>query len=591
MRIKRKFLATASLTAALALGCSSASDTAEENAAAVDAATDQKNTNTGSKGVLSPNSLALSTVGKLEANLIKIGVSDTKAGVVSKAAKDKIEAKKTALSLVDDSAASELETKYEKFSVHLLEGALDSLDAPEFVDDEADLMNKILAEIVRTVVAEMKGNVSADGNEQLFGFLEGLSSTAISTLNEAGFEQTELGDAGKALITAAISSLDDAGILTAKNASKLISAVVRGCISSLEEMGIDPTAIVWGDGELDIDAEFLPEGIEAFDPSTDPYATGAPGDMADPGMDDPGMAGPGEFGLTTALPTEPFADLSLDSEPEDVFASFLYDFTYGAISALDEAGFSTKQTIAITKHVMESMVASLDEAGFDTFALAFMLDEAVWGAMDGLEDTAISDEDEIVLAVGAVVEGVIAGLNEAGVAKEKMEMVVDIVIQTALGKVSTIEALTDAKYADVVKTVIAKATAALQDAGFTKEDSDQMKEIISSIMGTAIASLDDMGFDSAGAKNLMPDIYKNALDPLDGLGFDATELSEFRNGIDFSDEYDSSELGDLDLSFSDAELEQWGSAAESEAFDDDDDYDYDIEFDEAEGDFGGDYLE
>jgi hypothetical protein len=519
----------------------------------------------------------------------KSGLSEAQAEAVRKAAAKKMAKKKAALLLQDDAAgATAYESQIELFVSDLASGAISGFIDPDLEDVDVETFYNMLDNIVETVFTGMNGNTGALDDTKKATMLYDLSVQVVGGLDEGGFDKTEISDALQRIMVSAVRNLAATGMLTDTNAGPLLAAIVGGSVAALAFTGIaDATEEVEGDAEAGLSlsgtarrkidwkafearlpsamkqvlaAKATPDATlgtvllalqdeeaatdadeeaatdeEAADEeaATDEEAADeeaatdeeeAAEDEGDVSEEDESYDEDAEFDYEEEG-FDPEGEIDADAEPALVFALMIYDLTYGAISSLDEGGLGGDKLPKVAPSIMGAVTANLDNAGFDAEEIAGFVSMSMWGALDSLSAAGITEEDDVMKALGIFVEGFIGSVKDAGLSDDKFGLVISAVVETAVEKLDEIETLPFENYPQACQIIIARATKGLKEVGVDDSKVELVLTLIVEIVNSVMFRLDDIGLDLADIKAFLSKATGAAFGELTDLGFAAEDLA------------------------------------------------------------------
>jgi hypothetical protein len=399
---------------------------------------------------IQPGSLAIEIVNELNENLVhRTSLTPEQARAVAVKAAGALEIAKTDLMLAGDVAAEGYEDRIESFADELIKGALDALD--ELKDVHQRQVNKVLEEIITSVVESMEGRTDHLDTKGLCAMLKVMGEGAMHYLDEAGFTAQSMAEGARTIAATAIASLDDAGVLTSANGKDILIAIVSGALQGLADGPMGSSTAKHVDYATVIDDLLY----------------GAVGSLDDAGF-------------------------SLD-EIDDNLAHILF----AAVSTLDEIGLKPEELeLAIAGALHGAMDALKREAGIsDPVQLEDALGFCVSGAVASLAQSQMTvDQMDEVIAV--IVKKTVMHVDNLGVSEAATETVIEEIVLAAIG------ALDDAgfflerseAYGDVMADITVAAMEGLADVGFTNAE---IEVLLDDITASAFKPLVDHGFTKA----------------------------------------------------------------------------------------------
>lgn len=399
---------------------------------------------------IKPGSLAIEIVNELNDDLLhRTTLTPEQARAVAVKAAGALEIAKTELLLAGNGDAEGYEDRIEDFADELIKGALDALD--ELKDVHQRQVNKVLEEIIASVMESMEGRTDHLDTQGLSAMLKVMAEAAMHHLDEAGFTVQSMAEGARTIGATAIASLDDAGVLTSANGEDILIAIVSGALQGLADGPMGSSTAKHVDYATVIDDLLY----------------GAVGSLDDAG----------------------FSLAEIDDK--------LFHILFAAVSTMDEIGLKPDELEpAITAALHGAMDALKREAGItDPAQLEDALGFCVSGAVASLAESQMTvDQMDEVIAV--IVKKTVMHVDNLGVSEADTEKVIEEIVLAAIG------ALDDAgfflerseAYGDVMADITVAAMEGLADVGLTNAE---IEVLLDDIIASAFKPLLDHGFTKA----------------------------------------------------------------------------------------------
>lgn len=537
-------------------------------------------------GNLAPNSLAMLIIAKLKANIkAKSDLPDNQIDQIGAAAEKKIVASRPAgLKEVEAGDVTD-------FIDDLAEGALETMGEPEFLEMEKEKALKLLKTIIQSTLEGLKGNAEKLDEKAKLAMLTDLMKKIIATLDNAGFDNTEVAEAAEVSLEAAVENLDRAGILTETNAASVIGALIKGAV-----LGTQPSStssLSESLQKLQSSATYALSSLHLFEARKIQYTFAEDDDVdestvnddtgegSDSGEEDPededkdsdgdGVAdedeseesdNPEDVEVGELPPSEDYAELdgfdpdaAMDGSEslEQVNAAMYFSMLAGAVGSLNESGFDSKEILSLIPTIIRSLIESLGTAGVDKKGIEQYITFAVQGAIEGLATSGVTKTSELGNAMGATLGGVIQAIQTLGFTSDQFGRILGMVVRATVSQIDDLKLIPKADYAQTAALIVAYATQSLKTLGITKENKTQLVPLVATIVAASLADLDDLGLSDDDAIGFVTKATGAVFGSLDVLGFQSEDLAAI--GADLQDDLkaelvkvDEDLFGDVDYS-------------------------------------------
>jgi hypothetical protein len=373
-----------------------------------------------------PDSLAIEIVNELHENLVhRTPLTPEQARAVAIKAAGALDIAKAEALLTADESATHYEDQIESFADELVNGALDALD--ELKEVHQRQVNKVLEEIIASVMESMEGRTDHLDTGGLGEMLKLIASGAMHHLDEAGYSVQSMAEGARTIAATAVGSLDDAGVLTPANGQEILIAIVSGAVHGLAQGPI---------------AQSAARHVE-YASVIDDLLYGAVGSLDDAG-----------FSL---------------AEIDDSLAHIMF----ATLGSFDELGLQPEDLELPIAGALHGAIDALKrEAGVtDPAQLEDALGFCVSGAVAGLAHSQLTlDQMDEVIAI--IVKKTVQHVDNLGVSEADTEKVMEEIVRSAIAALNDAGFSTEHSeaYGDVMADMTVATMEGLVEIGFTPSE-------------------------------------------------------------------------------------------------------------------------
>ncbi len=197
-----------------------------------------------------------------------------------------------------------------------------------------------------------------------------------------------------------------------------------------------------------------------------------------------------------------------------------------------EAGKTAYETAVLV--IAESLIENMDSAGISSDDFASACESTVTDLVANLDEAGLTAA-QVELAVGAITEGAVAGLDGFTAAGFDADDLAEVIAGISGGAVAGIDSIELAGYdvdslADMVAMITAGATQGLDRFTMADYDSADLATMIAQIQAGAVSELDNIsfaGYSATSLPNMVKYLTQGAIGALDGITMPGYSAADF----------------------------------------------------------------